>query len=288
MNKSLLKASFEDSKAVVTNGKYALTAGMPNPIHMSLLNRLFTVVVCGWIFFGILIFGLLFAMPTTMGTAGEVRYISTAAASLVRDLGTVLVPVSFVPYALFMASLPFVFWPKRDMTKQLYFYFLFYISFGTCAFVSILYFIVAAVYDGYGLVGLWIQLIMGLILGFWIVWTKIQNIKHKFYHQELSSILGKIARIVGLVWLILFVYSVNQHLISQQQVAWYMYGFGLLLIPWFIIYAYLLSFLIDVHIIQSYYILKYPKEYQAYLEIPDKEWYSKRAYRKMRKRMKEK
>ena len=40
---SIFGADFEDSKKIVTSGKYSLTAGMPNPIHMSLLNRLFTV-----------------------------------------------------------------------------------------------------------------------------------------------------------------------------------------------------------------------------------------------------
>ena len=40
----LFGADFEDSKKIVTSGKFSLTAGMPNPIHMGLLNRLFTVV----------------------------------------------------------------------------------------------------------------------------------------------------------------------------------------------------------------------------------------------------
>lgn len=37
-------ADFERSKKIVTNGKFVLTAGMPNPIHMGMINRLFTVV----------------------------------------------------------------------------------------------------------------------------------------------------------------------------------------------------------------------------------------------------
>ena len=41
---SIFDADFERSKKIVTNGKFVLTAGMPNPIHMGMINRLFTVV----------------------------------------------------------------------------------------------------------------------------------------------------------------------------------------------------------------------------------------------------
>ena len=47
---SIFGADFEDSKKIVTSGKYSLTAGMPNPIHMSLLNRLFTVGLYVYLF----------------------------------------------------------------------------------------------------------------------------------------------------------------------------------------------------------------------------------------------
>ena len=44
---SIFGADFERSKKIVTNGKFALTAGMPNPIHMGIINRLFTVIFGG-------------------------------------------------------------------------------------------------------------------------------------------------------------------------------------------------------------------------------------------------
>ena len=79
----------------------------------------------------------------------------------------------------------------------------------------------------------------------------------------------------------LFPVSLMYHQLNKLPVLWYFYPYGLLLILWFVVYAYLIAFLIDVHIVQAYYIHKYPMEYKEYLGISDREWYSKSYYKKL-------
>ena len=64
---SIFGADFERSKKIVTNGKFALTAGMPNPIHMGMLNRLFTVEFFKIIFFGNKVYFQLNSLTTSLG-----------------------------------------------------------------------------------------------------------------------------------------------------------------------------------------------------------------------------
>lgn len=70
---SLFGADFEDSKKIVTNGDFALKAGMPNPIHINLLDRLFRVFFCGFYFFGILIYAVSIGIPEGMGESGQLE-----------------------------------------------------------------------------------------------------------------------------------------------------------------------------------------------------------------------
>lgn len=99
---SIFGADFERSKKIVTNGKFALTAGMPNPIHMGMLNRLFTVVFCIFIFFGIMVYFLLIALPSSVGQSGEEHYLSHQSVSLFHTIGQIMRPISIVFYLTFL------------------------------------------------------------------------------------------------------------------------------------------------------------------------------------------
>ena len=278
---SLFGADFEDSKKVVTSGKYSLTAGMPNPIHMSLLNRLFTVVFCVFFFFGILVYFLLISLPSNLGKDTDVRYLSYDAAILIRSIGTFLKPVSLLVYVSFLlASIP-VFWPKKRLTSQLWTYFPFYFPWLSGAFISGLYFASAVAFDAYTLLGFWIQVIVGIIFFLWIVVNSIQNLKRRLNDEDPKPILKKVLLMILGMMALLFPVSLIYHLVNKLPVLWYFYPLGLLLIVLFVAYAYLVVLLIDAHIVQAYYIHKYPMEYKEYLEISDRDWYSKRYYKKL-------
>lgn len=187
---SIFGADFERSKKIVTNGKFALTAGMPNPIHMGIINRLFTVIIVGFFFSGILIYGVLMGMPELIGADSDIHYISVEAGMLIHNISSFLKPFNLSIYLLFLVGLIPVFWPKKRLSSQLWTYFPFY-------------------------------------------------------------------------------------------TAWYFYILGLFLVAWFVISGYYSAFLMNVHIFQAYYIHKYPEEYKSYLKISDREWYSKRYYKKL-------
>ena len=277
----LFGADFEDSKKIVTSGKYSLTAGMPNPIHMSLLNRLFTVIFCIFFFFGIMVYFLLISLPSNLGKGTDVRYLSYDAAILIRSIGAFLKPVSLLVYVSFLlASIP-VFWPKKRLTSQLWTYFPFYFPWLSGAFISGLYFASAVAYDAYTLLGFWIQLIVGIALFIWIIVNKIQNLKRRLNDEEPKLILKKVLLMTLGMMVFLFPVSLMYHQLNKLPVLWYFYPYGLLLILWFVVYTYLIAFLIDVHIVQAYYIHKYPMEYKEYLGISDREWYSKSYYKKL-------
>ena len=275
----LFGADFENSKKIVTSGKYSLTAGMPNPIHMSLLNRLFTVIFCIFFFFGIMVYFLLIHLPGSFGKGTDVRYLSYDAAILIRSIGAFLKPVSLLVYVGFLiASIP-VFWPKKRLSSQLWTYFPFYFPWLSGAFISGLYFASAVAYDAYTLLGFWFQLIVGIALFIWIIVNKIQNLKRRLNDEEPKPILKKVLLMTLGMMVFLFPVSLMYHQLNKLPVLWYFYPYGLLLILWFVVYAYLIAFLIDVHIVQAYYIHKYPMEYKEYLGISDREWYSKRYYK---------
>ena len=80
---------------------------------------------------------------------------------------------------------------------------------------------------------------------------------------------------------LLFPISLVYHLVNKLPILWYSYLLSPLLTVSFVIYAYLVAFFINVHIVQAYYIHKYPMEYKEYLEISDREWYSKSYYKKL-------
>ncbi len=278
---SLFGADFENSKKIVASGKFSLTAGMPNPIHMSLLNRLFTVIFCIFFFFGIMVYFLLISLPSNLGKGTDVHYLSYDAAILIRSIGAFLKPVSLLVYVGFLlASIP-VFWPKKRLSSQLWTYFPFYFPWLSGAFISGLYFASAVAYDAYTLQGFWIQLIVGIALFIWIIVNKIQNLKRRLNDEEPKLILKKVLLMTLGMMVFLFPVSLMYHQLNKLPVLWYFYPYGLLLILWFVVYAYLIAFLIDVHIVQAYYIHKYPMEYKEYLGISDREWYSKRYYKKL-------
>ena len=232
---SLFGADFEDSKKIVTYGKYSLTAGMPNPIHMSFLNRLFTVGFCMFFAFGIVGYFISIHMPSNIGLEGEVYYISYASTVLIRSMAVFLKPISLLFYLTYLfASIP-VFWPKKRLSSQVFTYFPFYFPWASSVFLAVFY----------------------------------------------LAILKKVVLMTLGMMALLFSVSLVYHLVNKLPILWYFYLFGLLLIVLFVAYAYLVAFLINVHIVQAYYIHKYPMEYKEYLGISDREWYSKRYYKKL-------
>ena len=278
---SLFGADFEDSKKIVTDGEFALTAGIPNLSHMSLLNRLFTVVFCMFIFFGVIGYFISIDMPSNIGLKGEVYYISYASTVLIRSMAEFLKPVSLLFYLTYLfASIP-VFWPKKRLSSQVFTYFPLYFPWGTSAFLAVFYLASAVAFDAYTLLGFWLQLIVGIALFFWIVINSIQNIKRRLNDEEPKPILKKVLLMTLGMMALLFPVSLVYHLVNKLPILWYFYPLGLLLIVLFIAYAYFVAFLINVHIVQAYYIHKYPMEYKEYLGISDSEWYSKRYYKKL-------
>ena len=278
---SLFGADFEDSKKIVTYGKYSLTAGMPNPIHMSLLNRLFTVGFCMFFAFGIVGYFISIHMPSNIGLEGEVYYISYASTVLIRSMAVFLKPISLLFYLTYLfASIP-VFWPKKRLSSQVFTYFPFYFPWASSVFLAVFYLASAVAYDAYTLLGFWLQLIVGIALFIWIIVNKIQNLKRRLNDEEPKPILKKVLLMTLGMMALLFSVSLVYHLVNKLPILWYFYLFGLLLIVLFVAYAYLVAFLINVHIVQAYYIHKYPMEYKEYLGISDREWYSKRYYKKL-------
>lgn len=278
---SLFGANFEDSKKIVTSGKYSLTAGMPNPIHMSLLNRLFTVGFCMFFAFGIVGYFISIHMPSNIGLEGEVYYISYASTVLIRSMAVFLKPISLLFYLTYLfASIP-VFWPKKRLSSQVFTYFPFYFPWASSVFLAVFYLASAAAFDAYTMLGFWLQLIVGIALFIWIVINSIQNLKRRLNDEEPKPILKKVLLMTLGMMALLFSVSLVYHLVNKLPILWYFYLFGLLLIVLFVAYAYLVAFLINVHIVHAYYIHKYPMEYKEYLGISDREWYSKRYYKKL-------
>ncbi|EKS20686.1 hypothetical protein HMPREF9186_00540 [Streptococcus sp. F0442] len=278
---SLFGADFEDSKKIVTYGKYSLTAGMPNPIHMSFLNRLFTVGFCMFFAFGIVGYFISIHMPSNIGLEGEVYYISYASTVLIRSMAVFLKPISLLFYLTYLfASIP-VFWPKKRLSSQVFTYFPFYFPWASSVFLAVFYLACAAAFDAYTMLGFWLQLIVGIAFFIWIVINSIQNLKRRLNDEEPKPILKKVVLMTLGMMALLFSVSLVDHLVNKLPILWYFYLFGLLLIVLFVSYAYLVAFLINAHIVQAYYIHKYPMEYKEYLEISDRDWYSKRYYKKL-------
>ena len=278
---SLFGADFENSKKIVTDGEFALTAGIPNISNMGLLNRLFTVVFYMFIFFGVIGYFISIHMPSNIGLEGELYYISYASTVLIRSMAAFLKPISLLFYLTYLfASIP-VFWPKKRLSSQVFTYFPLYFPWASSAFLAVFYLASAATFDAYTLLGFWLQLIVGIAFFFWIVVNSIQNLKRRLNDEEPKPILKIVLLILIGMMILLFVVSLVYHQVNKLPILWYFYLFGLLLIVLFVSYAYLVAFLINVHIVQAYYIHKYPMEYKEYLGISDRDWYSKRYYKKL-------
>lgn len=277
---SLFGADFENSKKIVTNGEFALTAGMSNPIHMSLINRLFTLIV-GFFFIGILIYGISIGIPELIGADGDIRYISLDAGRLISRISSFLKPVTLTFYLITLLGMIPVLWPKKRLSSQLWTYFPFYTSALVCCFISVFYLFSAAAYDGYTKFGLFIQIVVGVILFTWILFNSIRNLKLRLNDEEPKTILKIVISIVLGTIVILFPISLVYHQVNKLPVLWYFYILGLFLVAWFVIAGYYIAYMINVHIVQAYYIHKYPMEYKEYLGISDREWYSKRYYKKL-------
>ncbi|RAG50503.1 beta-carotene 15,15'-monooxygenase, partial [Burkholderia multivorans] len=189
-------ADFERSKRIVTQGDFALTAGMPNPIHMGIINRLFTVIILGFCFSGILIYGVLIGIPEFISVDSDVHIISLEAGLLIHNMSSFLKPFNLTVYVISYLGMVLVFWPKKRLTSQLWTYFPFYFAMSICAFISGLYFASAVAYDAYTWLGFWLELGIGMALFFWIILNSIQNLKRRLNDQEEKSILKQLVRIL--------------------------------------------------------------------------------------------
>jgi len=239
---SIFGADFERSKKIVTNGKFALTAGMPNPIHMGIINRLFTVIIVGFFFSGILIYGVLMGMPELIGADSDIHYISVEAGMLIHNLSSFLKPFNLSIYSIFLVGMIPVFWPKKRLSSQLWTYFPFYTAGLTCAFISGFYFASAVAYNAYTVVGFWFQFVLGIVLFFWIITNSIQNLKRRLNDEEEKSILKKVMMITVGTMVVLFPVSLVYHLMNQLSVLWYFYILGLFLVAWFVIGGFFFGF----------------------------------------------
>ena len=231
--------------------------------------------------FGIVGYFISIHMPSNIGLEGEVYYISYASTVLIRSMAVFLKPISLLFYLTYLfASIP-VFWPKKRLSSQVFTYFPFYFPWASSVFLAVFYLASAAAFDAYTMLGFWLQLIVGIALFIWIVINSIQNLKRRLNDEEPKPILKKVLLMTLGMMALLFSVSLVYHLVNKLPILWYFYLFGLLLIVLFVAYAYLVAFLINVHIVQAYYIHKYPMEYKEYLGISDREWYSKRYYKKL-------
>ena len=244
-------ADFERSKRIVTQGDFALTAGMPNPIHMGIINRLFTVIILGFCFSGILIYGVLIGIPEFIGADSDVKVISLEAGLLIHNMSSFLKPFNLTVYAISYVGMVLVFWPKKCLTSQLWTYFPFYFAMSICAFISGLYFASAVAYDAYTWLGFWLELGMGIALFFWIILNSIQNLNRRLNDQEEKSILKQLVRILTGTTAVLFPVSLVYHLLYQIPLQWYFYILGLFLPVWFVIGAHFIAFMLNVHIFQA-------------------------------------
>ena len=182
---SIFGADFERSKKIVTNGKFALTAGMPNPIHMGIINRLLRVIFGIFIFFGVMVYFLLIALPSGLGLDGDLHYISYDSTVLVRSMGAFLEPISLLLYVTYLLASILVFWSKKHLSSQVFTYF----SWGSTLFISGLYFASAVTYDAYTMVGVWLQIVVGIVLFIWIIVNKIQNLKRYLNDEDKKPLL---------------------------------------------------------------------------------------------------
>ena len=231
--------------------------------------------------FGIVGYFISIHMPSNIGLEGEVYYISYASTVLIRSMAVFLKPISLLFYLTYLfASIP-VFWPKKRLSSQVFTYFPFYFPWASSVFLAVFYLASAAAFDAYTMLGFWLQLIVGIALFIWIIVNSIQNLKRRLNDEVPIPILKKVLLMILGMMILLFVVSLVYHQVNKLPILWYFYLFGLLLIVLFVAYAYLVAFLINVHIVQAYYIHKYPMEYKEYLGISDREWYSKRYYKKL-------
>ncbi|MEX2783862.1 beta-carotene 15,15'-monooxygenase [Streptococcus sp. H49] len=290
MKKSIFKASFEESKGLVTQGKFVLTAGITrnnSPVHMGIFNRLFTLVIIGYFAAGIVLYGLLFAMPEQIGRVGEVRLISINAAELIHQIGFFLIPPSAFFYVLTFIFITLFYLPKKNLKIQSYFYFPFYFPLLTCTVIVSFYFLSAFAFNRFGFSGFLLQLVAGLGFIIVILYQGYRDARRRLYDEP--RWLGGLVKVIGYTVLavsaVLLVLSgtVFQGFVSDLNDRWYSYPVGLLLLPALIIVGYAWRLLVNQFIYQAYYIWKYPEEYKAYLKISDKEWYSKRELRRREK-----
>ncbi|MGT2739478.1 beta-carotene 15,15'-monooxygenase, partial [Streptococcus pantholopis] len=198
MKKSIFKASFEESQGLVTQGKFVLTAGITrnnNPVHMGIFNRLFTLVIIGYFAFGLVLYGLLFAMPEQIGRVGEVRLISVKAAELIHQIGTFLIPPSAFFYTLTFIFMTLFCLPKKNLKVQSYFYFSFYFPFLTCAVIALFYFLSAFAFNRFGFSGFLLQLVAGLGFIIAILYQGYRDARRRLYNEP--RWLGGLVKLMG-------------------------------------------------------------------------------------------
>ncbi|MEX2783864.1 hypothetical protein AB3331_01550 [Streptococcus sp. H49] len=293
MKKSIFKASFEESKRIINSQKFIDSLKENNPMNRSLLNRLFTFFIAGGMIFSVAA-SLLFGMPSVLSADAEnIRYLSPASAYLMGIIGRKL----FLPNVIaFGVSAVFSFFtalfPRSNLAKQSFIGFPFFVGLIYCALVVSSYLSSAAAFDRYGTAGLLLQVVIGIFLMLVILYQGYRKTKSILYSEEYKPLLSakRLLLIVGGVSLLLLLLSgsVFQGLETDLNRHWYSYPLGLVQLLAFVVSGYGFWFITDFFLFQSYYLVKYSREYQSYLEIPDEEWYrnGRKKKRKEEKRRK--
>ncbi|AND78923.1 hypothetical protein [Streptococcus pantholopis] len=292
MKKSIFKASFEESKRIIKPDVLIGNLKENNSMNWSLLNRLFTFFIAGGMSFA-LIASLLFGMPFILSADAEnIRYLSPASARLVGALGQAFFLPNITVFAITIIPSLNVLFPPSNLAKQRLIGFPLFLGLGYCTLVLASCLSSAAAFDRYGTAGLLLQVAVGLVLMVLILYQGWRRTKAVLYSEEYEPLLSakRLLLIVGAIslFLLLLSGSVFQGLETDLNRHWYSYPLGLVQLLAFVVSGYGFWFITDFFLFQSYYLVKYSREYQSYLEIPDEEWYRNGRKKKRREERRQK
>ncbi|AND78747.1 hypothetical protein [Streptococcus pantholopis] len=293
MKKSIFKASFEESKRIIKPDVLIGNLKENNSMNWSLLNRLFTFFVAGSIMI-LGMAGLLFGMPLGIGEHPEtIRYLSPASGRLMGALGQVfLLPNAVALSIIFLIFFFTALFPRSDLAKQRLIGLPFLAGLIYCTLIITTYLSSAIAFDRYGTAGLLLQVTVGLVLMVVILYQGWRRTKAVLYSEEYEPLLSakRLLLIVGAIslFLLLLSGSVFQGLETDLNRHWYSYPLGLVQLLAFVVFGYGFWFITDFFLFQSYYLVKYSREYQSYLEIPDEEWYRNGRKKKRREERRQK
>ena len=84
---------------------------------MGIINRFFTVIILGFCFSGILIYGVLIGIPEFIGVDSDVQVISLEAGLLIHNMSSFLKSFNLTVYVISYLGMVLVFWPKKRWNR---------------------------------------------------------------------------------------------------------------------------------------------------------------------------